>query len=77
MKKILMLLAVLLLTLSAVIRIGYVSRVKADSSSCWPATCPYGSHSVCVEQCDPDKGPACIKQCKCHCEKDKDPQAAH
>jgi hypothetical protein len=61
MKNVLMLLA-LLLTLGA--------AVRAD---CPPAQCPYGSHSVCVEQCDPNK-PLCEKVCKCRCEKDKAPE---
>jgi len=65
MKNALILLA-LLLALSATMR-----------ADCWPATCPNGTHSKCVEQCDPNYLNCTVKVCKCHCEKDKDPQAAH
>jgi hypothetical protein len=68
MKNILILLALLL---------AFTVVTRADSTGCTPATCPYGSHSVCEKQCDPDKGPACIPQCKCHCEKDPPPQNVH
>jgi hypothetical protein len=63
MKRILILLMLLL---------AFTVVTRADTN-CWPATCPYGSHSVCEKVCDPDKGPACIPVCKCHCEKDPPP----
>jgi hypothetical protein len=66
MKTVLMLLA-LLMTIGA--------AVRADDY-CYPAQCPYGSHSVCVKECDPKSPPqpVCDKVCKCHCEKDKAPE---
>jgi hypothetical protein len=73
MKNTLMLLALLLLALSAVMRIGSVSRVNADTN-CNPATCGYGWHSVCKEECDPNYLNCTVRICKCHCEKDPDPK---
>ena len=72
MKTVLMLLALLL-------AIG--TAVRPDDY-CYPAQCPYGSHSVCEKVCDPNSPPKpdCDKVCKCHCEKDekdKNPEPQH
>jgi hypothetical protein len=52
--------------------LAFTVVIRADSG-CVPADCFIGYHSVCEKVCDPDKGPACIPVCKCHCEKDPPP----
>jgi hypothetical protein len=61
MKNLLMLIALLL---------SLCTAVSADCTNAGRDRCLLGSHSVCVEQCDPNI-PTCVKICKCHCEKDQ------
>jgi hypothetical protein len=53
----------------------FLAFTIATRADCNPATCPYGSHSKCVEQCDPNYLNCTVKICKCHCEKDPEPKA--
>jgi hypothetical protein len=39
----------------------------AAQDGCPPATCPYGTHSVCHKECDPNVSPICSPKCVCSC----------
>jgi len=38
----------------------------AAQDGCPPAQCPYGYHSVCHKDCDPNY-PTCVPRCECRC----------
>lgn len=43
------------------------NKKLAAQDGCPPATCPYGSHSVCHKECDPNVSPICSPKCVCSC----------
>jgi hypothetical protein len=42
------------------------TRLSAQDA-CPPAQCPYGTHSVCHKECDPNVSPICSPKCVCGC----------
>ncbi len=54
-----------ILCLCIVAMVGANKKLAAQDG-CPPATCPYGSHSVCHKDCDPNY-PTCVPRCSCQC----------
>ena len=55
-----------ILCLCILAMVGENTRLAAQDG-CPPAQCPYGTHSVCHKECDPNVSPICSPKCVCTC----------